>query len=76
MFLFNGQIISSKKNKIENELINFEQLDISLDNFVTSTIKKPKLQETSTSTLLGCFFIFKKIYQFVRMKQKKRWCLY
>ena len=33
MFLFNGQIISSKKNKIENELINFEQLDISLDNF-------------------------------------------
>ena len=71
MFLFNGQIISSKKNKIENELINFEQLDISLDNFVTSTIKKPKLQETSTSTLLGCFFIFKKDLSICENEAKK-----
>ena len=71
MFLFNGQIISSKENKIENELINFEQLDISLDNFVTSTIKKPKLQETSTYTLLGCFLIFKKDLSICKEDAKK-----
>ena len=71
MFLFNGKIISSKKNKIENELINFEQLDISLDNFVTSTIKKPKLQETSTYTLLGCFLIFKKDLSLCKKEAKK-----
>ena len=55
MFLINGQIISSKKeNKVE--VINFEQLDISLSNLSTSTIKKPKLQEISTLKLLSCFF--------------------
>jgi lipopolysaccharide export LptBFGC system permease protein LptF len=55
MFLLNGQIISSKKNKQENEIINFEQLSINLGSFVTSTIKKPKLQETSTVKLMNCF---------------------
>ena len=56
MFLFNGQIISSKKDSNENEIIKFEQLNIDLSNLTTSTIKKPKLQETSTIVLLGCFF--------------------
>ena len=55
MFLFNGQIISSKKNT-ENEIIKFEQLTIDLSNLVTTTIKKPKIQETPTHTLLGCIF--------------------
>ena len=55
MFLFNGQIISSKKNT-ENEIIKFEQLTIDLSNLVTTTIKKPKIQETSTHKLLGCIF--------------------
>ncbi len=55
MFLFNGQIISSKKNT-ENEIIKFEQLTIDLSNLVTTTIKKPKVQETSTLKLLGCIF--------------------
>ena len=54
MFLINGQIISSKKeNKVE--IINFEQLDININSLSTSTIKKPKLQEISTSKLLSCF---------------------
>ena len=56
MFLFNGQIISTKKNK-ENEIIKFEQLDIDLSNLTTTTIKKPKIQETSTFKLLSCFFV-------------------
>ena len=53
MYLFNGQIISSKKNT-ENEIIKFEQLTIDLSNLVTTTIKKPKIQETPTHKLLGC----------------------
>ncbi len=55
MFLFNGQIITGKKNS-ETEIINFEQLTIDLSNLTTTTIKKPKVQETSTMKLLGCFF--------------------
>ena len=55
MYLFNGQIISSKKNT-ENEIIKFEQLTIDLSNLVTTTIKKPKIQETPTHKLLECIF--------------------
>lgn len=54
LFLINGQIISAKKSNIE--VINFEQLDINLSNLSTTTIKVPKLQETSTLKLLSCFF--------------------
>ena len=54
MFLFNGQIISSKKN-IDNDVVSFEQLSINLDNLSTSTIKQPKIQEISTRKLLKCF---------------------
>jgi lipopolysaccharide export system permease protein len=54
MILFNGQIISSKKD-YNNEIIKFEQLNVDLTNLSTSTIKKPKLQETSTLKLLSCF---------------------
>ena len=53
MFLINGQIISSKKNNLE--VVNFEQLNISLNDLASSTIKTPKLQETSTIKLLKCF---------------------
>lgn len=53
MFLFNGQIISSKKNN-ENEIIKFDQLNINLGSLSTTTIKKPKIQETSTLKLIGC----------------------
>ena len=56
MFLFNGQIISGKKNS-ESEIIKFEQLTIDLSNLTTTTIKKPKVQETSTVKLLGCIFL-------------------
>ena len=53
LYLFNGQIISSRKES-ENEIIKFEQLNIDLSNLSTTTIKNPKIQETSTIRLLGC----------------------
>ena len=56
LFLFNGQIISSKKNNSENEIIKFDQLNIDLSKLSTTTIKKPKIQETSTMKILSCFF--------------------
>ena len=61
MTLVDGQIISSKKDMRENEVIKFQQLNINLENFVTSTIKQPKLQETSTVKLISCFLNFDKV---------------
>ena len=53
MFLFNGQIISSKKN-LDSEIIKFKQLNIDLSDLSTTTIKKTKIQETSTLKLFSC----------------------
>ena len=53
LILFNGQIVSSKVNS-KNEIVSFEQLNINLSNLKTTTIKKPKIQETSTLKLLNC----------------------
>ena len=53
-FLINGQIISSKEND-KNDVIKFEELAIDLRNLSSSTIKQPKIQETSTLKLLDCF---------------------
>ena len=54
MILVEGQIISSKNDNEENEILKFSQLKIDLGNFITTTIKQPKLQETSTPKLLSC----------------------
>ena len=54
LFLINGQIISTKKNSNENEIIKFDQLNIDLGGLSTTTIKKPKIQETSTIKLMKC----------------------
>ena len=53
LFLFNGQIISNKKDSKTN-IIKFERLNLELDNLKTDTIKSPKMQETSTLKLLSC----------------------
>ena len=53
MILFNGQIISSKTDS-KSEIIKFEQLSIDLSNLSTTTIKEPKIQETSTLKLSNC----------------------
>ena len=54
LLLVNGKIISNKKNSQENELISFDQLNIDLENLVTTTIKTPKIQETSTKKIIKC----------------------
>ena len=69
--LFEGQIISSKKNNEDNELISFETLNIDLGNFNTSTIKKPKLQETSTIKIINCLFSKKVDKKFCNKNSKK-----
>ena len=56
MVLFDGQIISSKKDNFEDEIIKFKQLNIDLKNLKTGTIKQPKLQETSTIKLFQCLY--------------------
>ena len=55
LIMFNGQIISAKNN-FENEIIKFEQLNIDLSSLNNTTIKKPKIQETNTITLIKCLF--------------------
>ena len=56
LILFSGQIISTQKVSLKNDIIKFEQLNINLDTLSTGTIKIPKLQETSTYDLLKCNF--------------------
>ena len=55
LLLVDGQIISTSTEG-ENEIINFDQLKISLNNLVSTTIKSTKIQETSTLKLISCFF--------------------
>ena len=57
LILFDGQIISSQKNSTKDQIIKFEQLNVDLSDLTTSTIKKPKIQETSTFELLKCFTV-------------------
>ncbi len=56
LILFNGLIISEKKDSIENDIIKFEQIDIDLKNLQNTTIKQPKIQETSTFKLIACAY--------------------
>ena len=58
MVLFNGKIITSEENNEKNKIIKFEQLNIDLKNLDPGTIKQTKLQETSSSKLIKCFFKF------------------
>ena len=61
MILFKGQIISTNKKNFKNNIIKFEQLNIDLKNLQTDTIKIPKLQETSTLSLLNCLYSSNKV---------------
>ncbi len=71
MILVEGQIISSKKDNEENEILKFSQLKINLENFITTTIKLPKLQETSTVKLLSCFLNQNRELNFCKEDSKK-----
>ena len=54
MILFKGQIISANKDKNDSEVVKFDQLKIDLSNLKSTSIKEPKIQETSTIKLLAC----------------------
>ena len=56
LILFEGQIISTDKNNLNNQLVKFEQLNIDLNNLKTDTITLPKFQERSTRSLFDCLF--------------------
>ena len=71
LILFKGQIITSKKDKLKNEIIKFDQLNINLSKLNTSTIKSAKIQETSTFELLGCFTNRNSINQFCIQTEKE-----
>ena len=45
MILLNGQIISSNKNNIKNDIIEFDQLSIDLKKLSNRTIKVPKFKK-------------------------------
>ena len=55
MILFNGKIITSNQEDKENDIIKFEQLSFDLNNIQSTTIKQPKIQETSTISLINCY---------------------
>jgi lipopolysaccharide export system permease protein len=69
-FLFDGQLISTKINGDKNDVIKFEQMNLDMGDLNTTTIKKPKIQETSTLKLLDCF-ITKKLDKFCNENAKK-----
>ncbi len=54
MVLFNGSILTTKKNSFETNIIKFKQLNIDLRDLQADTITFPKLQETSTHVLIRC----------------------
>ena len=70
IFLFNGKIINSK-NDLTDEIVSFEQLTVNLDNLATTTIKQPKIQETSTFALLDCLIAQNQDTKFCNKESKK-----
>ena len=68
--LFDGQIISTKDDNKKNNIVKFEQINLDLGGLSTTTIKKPKIQETSTFKLLNCF-ILKRNDRFCNENAKK-----
>ena len=53
--MFDGTIQTvNQKNEIKN--IEFKKTELSLNNISTRTIKQPKIQETSSSSLFECIF--------------------
>ena len=55
LILFDGTIQTvNQKNEIKN--VEFKKTELSLNNISTRTIKQPKIQETSSSSLFECIF--------------------
>ena len=67
-----GKLYQLKKENLKNSIVKFEQINISLENLSTSTIKIPKLQETPTHDLLRCILqSYRRIFLIVQKVVKK-----
>ena len=55
MILLNGQIVTSSKENQDSKMVKFDQMNLNLGNIDNNVIKQPKIQETSTLSLLYCF---------------------
>jgi hypothetical protein len=56
LILFDGTIQTvNQKNEIKN--VEFKKTELSLNNISTRTIKQPKIQETSSSSLFECILV-------------------
>ena len=53
--ILNDGSIQTKDSKGDIKTVNFKKTELSLGTLISRTTKKPKLQETYTSTLLDCF---------------------
>ncbi len=51
--LFDGEVINKNETKIN--VFQFDQIDFNLDEYSTSTILVPKIQELKSSDLIKCF---------------------
>ena len=61
LILYDGSIQTlNKKKEVKN--INFEKTELSTNNFNSRTIVQPKIQETSTLSLISCFVKDKQKY--------------
>jgi len=61
LILFDGIIQTlNKKNEIKN--IQFQKTELALNNLNTRIITQPKIQETSSGSLLKCVFIQKNLF--------------
>ena len=72
MILFDGQIISTAKNKKKNNILKFQQLNIDLKDLQTGVIKTPKMQETKTIDLIECWLQLKNIKMLHCKKEAKK----
>jgi len=72
MILFDGQIVSTAKNKKKNNILKFQQLNIDLKDLQTGVIKTPKMQETKTIDLIECWLQLKNIKMLHCKKEAKK----
>ena len=54
--LYEGKVINNENSKIN--IFEFDQIDFGLGDLTSNTILVPKIQEISSTQLLGCYFNF------------------
>ena len=66
--LYEGKVINNENSKIN--IFEFDQIDFGLGDLTSNTILVPKIQEISSTQLLGCYFNFEvKNFTFFNVKK-------